>query len=74
MDITSVIVETDTGMSGAVLHHLACLQNTTVFGFKDDKIIVVLESEDPDELKKMTDDLLAVEYVVSVSPVFTAHE
>jgi len=74
MDITSVIVETDTGMSGAVLHHLARLQNTNIFGFKDDKIIVVLESENPNELKKMTAALLAIEHVVSVSPVFTVHE
>ncbi|HMK43744.1 MAG TPA: chaperone NapD [Dissulfurispiraceae bacterium] len=74
MNVTSVVVEIQCGMSGAVLHSLALIEKASVYGFKDDKIVVVLESASPDELEKLTAELQAVEYVTGVSPVFSAHE
>jgi nitrate reductase NapAB chaperone NapD len=74
MNVTSVVVEIQPGMSGAVLHSLALIEKASVYGFKDDKIVVVLESSTPDELEKLNTDLQSIEYVTSVNPVFSAHE
>ena len=74
MDITSVVVEIQPGMSGAVLHSLALIEKASVYGFKDDKIVVVLETSTPDELEKLTSELQSLEFVTGVNPVFSAHE
>lgn len=74
MNVTSVVVETQPGMSGAVLRDLALMDRISVFGVKDDRMVVVLESATPDELEAMTAELLKIEFVTSVNPVFSAHE
>lgn len=74
MNVTSVVVEIQPGMSGAVLHSLALIEKASVYGFKDDRIVVVLESSTPDELEKLNADLQSIEFVTSVNPVFSAHE
>lgn len=74
MNVTSVVVETQPGMSGAVLHDLALMDRISVFGVKDDRMVVVLESATPDELESMTVALQNMEFVTSVNPVFSAHE
>lgn len=74
MNVTSVVVEIQPGMSGAVLHSLALMDKVSVFGVKDDKMVVVLESSSPEELEKTTAGLQDLEFVTSVNPVFTAHE
>lgn len=74
MNITSAVVDIQPGMSGAVLRSLALIEKASVYGFKDDKIVVVLESTTSDELEKLTAVLQAVEFVTGVNPVFSAHE
>lgn len=74
MTVTSFVVETQPGMSGAVLRDLALMDRISVFGVKDDRMVVVLESATPDELETMTAALQNLEFVTGVNPVFSAHE
>lgn len=74
MNVTSVVVDIQPGMSGAVLRSLALIEKASVYGFKDDKIVVVLESATSDELEKLTAALQAMEFVTGVNPVFSANE
>lgn len=70
MAVTSVIVETEEGGSGAVLSSLALLENVSVFGVKDDQIVTVIEGDDMGVVEETLKRFYTIEKVIGVFPVF----
>jgi nitrate reductase NapAB chaperone NapD len=74
MNVTSIIVEIEPGTSEAVLRSLALIDKVTVYGVKDEKIVVVLEEETPDAIEELAKKVEAIEHISGLSPVFSVSE
>jgi nitrate reductase NapAB chaperone NapD len=74
MNITSLIVEIEPGTSAAVLNSLARLDKVTVYGVKDEKIVVVIEGETPGVVEGLVKQIEAIEHISGLSPVYSVNE
>jgi nitrate reductase NapAB chaperone NapD len=74
MNITSLIVEIEPGTSEAVLYSLALLERVTVYGIKDERIVLVLEDESPADIEQHVKQIEAIQHVSGISPVYSLNE
>lgn len=70
MPVASVIVEIENGTGEAVLNSLAKINDVSVYGIKDNKIVTVIEGETVKEMEDTSKKLYAIEGVIDVYPVF----
>lgn len=70
MAVASVIVEIENGYGEAVLKGLANIDNVSVFGIKDNKIVTVIEGDGMESIQETIKALYEIDNVIGVYPVF----
>jgi nitrate reductase NapAB chaperone NapD len=72
MAVASMVLEISDGASDTVLASLGRLQQVSVYGIKEDRIVVVVEGDSVQSLEESLKMLAAIDQVTAVYPVFTA--
>ncbi|GAB4416799.1 MAG: hypothetical protein OHK0032_12820 [Thermodesulfovibrionales bacterium] len=70
MAVASVIVEVENGVGEAVLNSLARIDNASVYGVKDNQIVMVIEADDMHVVEETIKEIYAIEKVIGVYPVY----
>ena len=70
MPVVSVIVDIENNSGEAVLHSLAVIGSVSVFGVKDNQIVVVIEDKDMKAIENTIKELYAIKNVLGAYPVF----
>jgi nitrate reductase NapAB chaperone NapD len=70
MPVVSVIVDIENNSSEAVLHSLAVIGNVSVFGVKDNQIVVVIEGKDMKAIQNTIKILYSTKNIIGAYPVF----
>ncbi|BCB95911.1 hypothetical protein JZK55_08330 [Dissulfurispira thermophila] len=70
MAVASVIVEVEEGGGEAVLNSLASIDNISVYGIKDNKIVTVIEGESMQVIDNTIKELYSIERILGVYPVY----
>ena len=70
MPVVSVIVDIENGSGEAVLHSLAVIGNVSVFGVKDNQIVVVIEGKDMKAIQNTIKILHSTKNIIGAYPVF----
>jgi len=68
--IASLIVEFDENRGEEIKQALHPFKNLTIYGEKDNKIVVVIESEEIKDLTQTIDQISAITFIKSVTPVY----
>lgn len=71
MAVTGVIVEIEDGAGGAVLNGLAGIENVSVYGIKENKVVTVIEGRDMSAIDDTIKGINAMERVIGVFPVYS---
>jgi len=74
MNVTGLIVEFEPGMGEAVFQGLALLDSVTVYGVRDNKIVVVIEAESVHAIGGHLKEIEKIDYVTGLSPVYSVSE
>ena len=72
MPIASVIVEAVNGAAGAVADSLGSISDVSVYGVKENQIVVVIEGDTIKAVDETVRGLVGIENVLGVYPVFAA--
>ncbi len=72
MHVSSAIVEIEEGSVEAVLSGLSSMPAISVYGVKENKIVIVIEGESLDVLETSTKAIMAMEGVIGVFPVYSS--
>lgn len=70
MPVASVIVESLPGAAAVTEEALTALAGVSVYGMKEDKIVTVIEGGSPTEIDRIMRQVLAMQGVLGVYPVF----
>jgi nitrate reductase NapAB chaperone NapD len=70
MPVVSVIVDIANGSGEAVLHSLAVIGNVSVYGIKDNQIVVVIEGKDMKAIQNTIKILYSTKNIIGTYPVF----
>ena len=70
MPVVSVIVDIENNSGEAVLHSLAVIGNVSVFGVKDNQIVVVIEGKDMKAIQNTIKILYSTKNIIGAYPVF----
>lgn len=74
MPVASVVVEIREGTHEGVLNSLARIRQVTVYGVKDNQVVVVLEGETLGFIEENIRVIHTIEGVAGVYPVFAAED
>ena len=74
MNISSAVVEIRDGADEAVLGSLARFENVSVYGIKDNQIVMVIEDRDMRSIQDTIKKIYGIESVVGVYPVYAAYQ
>lgn len=74
MTISSAVVEIRNGAGESVLNSLAGIENVSVYGIKDNQIVMVIEDRDMPGIQDTIKKIYGIESVVGVYPVYAGYQ
>jgi nitrate reductase NapAB chaperone NapD len=74
MAISSAVVEIRNGAAEAVLDSLGSIENVSVYGIKDNQIVMVIEDRDMLSIQDTIKKICGIESVVGVYPVYAGYQ
>jgi len=74
MNISSAVVEIRDGAGEAVLNSLARLEKVSVYGIKDNQIVMVIEDMDMPGIQNTINKIYGIENVIGVYPVYAGFQ
>jgi nitrate reductase NapAB chaperone NapD len=74
MAVASFVAEIETGMGEAVLKGLALLDQVSVYGVKENRIVVVVEAASLHAIEDIMKRIQAIGHVTGLYPVFSVDE
>lgn len=72
MPVSSAIVEFEEGTGEAVLSSLSSMPAITVYGMKENKIVIVIDAESLGVIEENTKKIMSMEGVTGVFPVYSS--
>ena len=72
MPVSSAIVEIEESAGEAVLSSLSSMDAVTVYGMKDNKIVIVIDAESLGVIEESTKKIMSMEGVTGVFPVYSS--
>ena len=72
MPVSSAIVEIDEGAGEAVLNGLSSMHDVTVYGMKENKIVIVIDADSLGVIEESTKKIMSMEGVTGVFPVYSS--
>ncbi len=72
MHVSSAIVEIEEGSGEAVLGGLSSMPAISVYGVKENKIVIVIDGESLDVVETSTKAIMKMEGVIGVFPVYSS--
>jgi nitrate reductase NapAB chaperone NapD len=72
MPVSSAIVEIDEGAGEAVLNSLSSMHDVTVYGMKENKIVIVIDADSLGVIEQSTKKIMSMEGVTGVFPVYSS--
>lgn len=74
MTISSAVVEIRNGAEEAVLNSLAHIEKVSVYGIKDNQIVMVIEDMDMPGIQDTIKKIYSIDDVVGVYPVYAGFQ
>jgi nitrate reductase NapAB chaperone NapD len=71
MPVSSAIVEIEEGIAEAVLNGLALIPEVSVYGMKENKIVIVIDGGSMGVIEESTNKIQSMEGVTGVFPVYS---
>jgi nitrate reductase NapAB chaperone NapD len=72
MPVSSAIVELEAGAGEAVLNSLSTMHAITVYGMKENKIVIVIDADSLGIIEESTKKIMSIEGVTGVFPVYSS--
>ncbi len=72
MPVSSAIVEIEESAGEAVLNSLSSMDAVTVYGLKENKIVVVIDADSMGVIEESTKKIMSMEGVTGVFPVYSS--
>ena len=72
MPVSSAIVEIEEGTDEAVLSSLSSMDAVTVYGMKENKIVIVIDADSLGVIEESTMKIMSIEGVTGVFPVYSS--
>ena len=72
MPVSSAIVEIGEGTGEAVLSSLSSMHSVTVYGMKENKIVIVIDADSMGVIEESTKQIMSMEGVTGVFPVYSS--
>lgn len=72
MPVSSAIVEIEESAGEAVLNSLSSMDAVTVYGLKENKIVVVIDADSLGVIEESTKKIMSMEGVTGVFPVYSS--
>ena len=72
MPVSSAIVELEVGAGEAVLNSLSTMHAVTVYGMKENKIVIVIDADSLGVIEESTKKIMSMEGVTGVFPVYSS--
>jgi len=72
MPVSSAIVEIEEGMDEAVLSSLSSMHAVTVYGMKENKIVIVIDADSLGVIEESTMKIMSMEGRTGVFPVYSS--
>ena len=72
MPVSSAIVEIEEGTDEAVLSSLSSMDAVTVYGMKENKIVIVIDADSLGVIEESTMKIMSMEGVTGVFPVYSS--
>jgi len=72
MPVSSAIVEIEEGTDEAVLSSLSSMHAVTVYGMKENKIVIVIDADSLGVIEESTMKIMSIEGVTGVFPVYSS--
>ena len=72
MPVSSAIVEIEESAGEAVLNSLSSMDAVTVYGLKENKIVIVLDADSLGVIEESTKKIMSMEGVTGVFPVYSS--
>ncbi len=72
MPVSSAIVEIEEGTGEAILNGLSRIPEASVYGIKENKIVVVIDGDSMGTIEECTKKILSMEGVTGVFPVYSS--
>lgn len=72
MPVSSAVVEIEEGTGDAVLRNLSSLSAVTVYGIKDNKIVIVIDAYSLGVVESSTREIMSIEGVTGVFPAYSS--
>lgn len=70
MKIASLIIEFDENRGEEIKQALHPFKNLTIYGEKDNKIVVVIECDEINDLTQTIDQISSIAFIKCVNPVY----
>ncbi len=74
MPIVSVVVEIKPGASETILGRLAGIREVSVYGMKENQIVMVIESRTMEAADEVLDQVQIIDDVIRAYPVFVGRD
>jgi len=72
MPVSSAIVEIEESAGEAVLSSLSSMEAVTVYGMKENKIVIVIDADSLGIIEESTKKIMSMEGVTGVFPVYSS--
>jgi nitrate reductase NapAB chaperone NapD len=72
MPVSSAIVEIEESAGEAVLSSLSSMDAVTVYGMKENKIVIVIDADSLGIIEESTKKIMSMEGVTGVFPVYSS--
>ena len=72
MPVSSAIVEIEEGTDEAVLSSLSSMDAVSVYGIKENKIVIVIDADSLGIIEESTKKIMSMEGVTGVFPVYSS--
>lgn len=72
MNVSGAIVEVEEGAGEAVLKGLSSMPEISVYGTKENKIVIVIDGDSPGVIETSTKEIMSMEGVLGVFPVYSS--
>ncbi len=72
MPVSSAIVEIEESAGEAVLSSLSSMEAVTVYGMKENKIVIVIDADSLGVIEESTKKIMSMEGVTGVFPVYSS--
>ena len=72
MPVSSAIVEIEESAGEAVLNSISSMDEVTVYGMKENKIVIVIDADSMGIIEESTRKIMSMEGVTGVFPVYSS--